>query len=252
MEGKIFKGATAIIDSVAPVIMRAQLVDYIQPNGKDRLTVTFSEQIETIKTEKPFLFYSIKETEVYDAKLELLNQDDERAIFTVVSLGDERKRIIFGDSINIFKNGEVFDLAGNPQDNPGNIRREVEIEWIPTPFEVKVISTMKTVEDDYMYIQVRPVDLDFSTDLDSMAAKFDIYDAVGNIVQKGLEMNYHKSNGNMYLQYKWNCRSLIGRDVGRGTYLGVFYITAYFLHEDGEILLQTEYEPRKRYLAVKD
>ncbi|MGD9201620.1 MAG: hypothetical protein PVI26_08670, partial [Chitinispirillia bacterium] len=251
-EGKIVKGEVAITDSVAPVIMRAQLVDYIQPDGEDKLTITFSEKIDSITNERPFLFYSIKENSVYDAKLRLLSMDEEIAVFTVVSYGDDRKRISLGDSINIFKDGEVFDLVSNTQDNAGNIRREVEIEWIPTPFEVKVISTLKTIKDEFMHIQVRPVNLEFSTDLDSLAAEFDIYDAVGNIVQKGLEMEFYNSDGNMYLQYKWNCRNHIGREVGRGTYLGVFDITAYFIQEDGAILTKTDYEQKLRYLAVQN
>jgi hypothetical protein len=245
------KPSMAIIDSMAPVIMHAKLVDYMRPEISDTFTVTFSERIDSITTEKPFLFYSINEKKVYDATLRILSQSGDTAIFMVVSFSDNMKRISLGDSVNIFKDGKIFDLAGNQQDNPGNIRREVELEWIPSPFNIEIISSIKTANDEFMVIQVRPRGLDYTSEFDSLSAVFDIYDPVGNILQKKLEMNFLRKNGKMYLEYFWNCRNLISREVGGGSYLGVFHVTSYFKHANGDIISLDNYIKLK-YLAVQD
>jgi hypothetical protein len=249
--GVVEKGEAEIVDSVAPVIMKAQLVDHVKPGEVDTLTITFSEKIDSITTEKPFLFYSDNANKVYDATLQRLSQDGETAVFKIISFGNDVKRILPGDSINIFKNGEVFDLVNNQQDNPDNIRRVIEIEWIPTLYDVEVISTIKMINDNYMYIQVKPRGLEFITESDSLSAVFDIFDPVGNTVQEGLKMDFYRKNGNMYLQYEWDCRNLADREVGSGTYLGLFRITSLFVQEDGDILTQRKYE-KLRYLAVQD
>jgi hypothetical protein len=252
VNGTLSKSSAAIIDSMAPVIMRAQLVDYMKPEKEDQLTIIFSERIDSITTEKPFLFYSNNGEKVYDASLQILNHNGETSIFKVVSLSDNMYRIGIGDSINIFKDGKVIDPFGNQQDNPDNIRRIVEIERVPDPYRVEVKSTLKTINDQHMVIQVRPRGLDYTTEFDSLSAEFDIYDPVGNIVQKDLKMNFHRKNGNMYLQYDWDCRNLIRREVGRGSYLGLFHITSYFIKDDGVVIPLTNYDTKLKYLAVQD
>jgi hypothetical protein len=250
--GKLFKSSVPITDSVAPVIMNAKLVDYMKPGKEDQLTITFSESIDSITTKEPFLFYSAVEDKVFKATLSTLSRDGETAVFAVTSLSDNMIRISSDDVINIEKDGKVFDLAGNQQDNPDNIRREIDIEVITDPFNVEVRSTIKTRENKYMYIQVTPRDMEYTTEFDSLSATFDIYDAVGNIVQEKLNMNFIRKREKIFLQYIWDCRNQISREVGRGSYLGVFRIRAYFLLDDGSIQTQTEYENKLRYLAVQD
>lgn len=116
------------IDSVAPVIIKACFIDSLKIGARDELTVQLSEDVAAIKDEQPFLYYDSAAKKVYRARLAVLSQTGNTGVFAVQSI-DGAPNIQQGDSIRI--HAEVVDIVrdilGNKQDNPQNIRREIEV-----------------------------------------------------------------------------------------------------------------------------
>ncbi len=254
LSGSFYLGACSvdIIDSVAPVIMSALLVDSLKPGALDELTVIFSEAVENITRETPFKLYSINSKKEYEAKLKKRDQNNVTAVFEVLSLNEGMPRIGIGDSIRIHKDGEVFDTKKNEQDNPNNVRRQIEVKRIPIAQDVDVNSTIKLINDINMIITVTPIDNENITEYDSLAAVFDIFDVVGNTVRSGLEMEFKKEGDNIYLYFEWDCKNHFGRNVGGGTYLGMFMIDfIYKDKEDDSSIKILKHYVRLRYLCIQ-
>ncbi len=127
-----------IIDSMAPVIMTADLQDSALAGARDELTVTFSENVESITREKPFKFYSIADDKTYDGTLGVISQSGASGVFEVLSL-DGVSRIMDGDSIRIhwIYDSNVNDGLGNDQDNGNNIRREINVTVVEKGMKVE-------------------------------------------------------------------------------------------------------------------
>jgi len=117
-----------IIDSLAPIIMSATLIDSVKAGARDELTVVFSETIETVAEAEPFNFYKTTQGIVYEATLSVLSQSNATGVFDVLSVTGTSE-IVQGDSIRIdwALTNKIGDGLGNSQDNPANIRREINV-----------------------------------------------------------------------------------------------------------------------------
>ncbi|MBN1981826.1 MAG: VWA domain-containing protein [Chitinivibrionales bacterium] len=129
-----------IRDSVAPVIMKALFYDSTKAGCKDRLSIHLSEECFQIRIEQPFVYYDVTTQKTYHARLTPLVRTVKRAIspytdfttefFVTAVIGAPTIRA--GDSIRI--NTETIDIVkdiiGNRQDNPLNIRRQIEVVLI--------------------------------------------------------------------------------------------------------------------------
>ncbi len=146
-----------IIDSIAPIIMKASLIDSIVTImsgqndsltglGTDELTVIFSETVEALTEERPFKYYSNGEAKEFSAKLSLLSQNANMGRFKVDALYGVNS-IVDQDSIwvNWALADNVYDAIGNEQDNPQNIRRPIEVTvvnvLIKGPYELVLKAT---------------------------------------------------------------------------------------------------------------
>lgn len=239
-----------IIDSVAPVIMKAFLIDSLRPGSDDELEVVFSESVGKISKEKPFELYSINNKKIYIAKLKWQNQNNLTAFFEVLSLTENMGKIGIGDSIRILKKGDVFDLRKNVQDNAKNVRRQIEVKRIPMPFDVDIKAVIIDEKgEEFMKIQVIPFDKELQTEFDSLSAIFDIYDPVANVVRHKLRMNFIKKNGLIYLDYDWDLRNRAGRQAGSGTYLALFDIKCYYVEDNGTVT-QMNHHIKRKFLGI--
>ncbi len=128
-----------IIDSIAPIIMKASLIDSVVTMmngttdsltglGTDELTVIFSETVEALTEARPFKYYSNGEAKEFSATLSLLSQNANMGRFKVDALYGVPS-IVDQDSIwvNWALAGNVYDAIGNEQDNLKNIRRPIDV-----------------------------------------------------------------------------------------------------------------------------
>jgi len=147
-----------IIDSIAPIIMKATLIDSVvtimngandslTDLGTDELTVVFSETVEGITDEKPFKYFSNNDDKEFSAQLSLLSQNTNMGRFRVDKLFGVDE-IVGGDSIwvNWALKDNVFDAIGNEQDNPKNIRRPIDVQVVKVlikgPYELVLKTTL--------------------------------------------------------------------------------------------------------------
>ncbi len=267
------KSETLIIDSVAPIIMKADFVDsiilviqgsqqFISEDNHNKLSVVLSETVEKIEEEKPFTYYSISQSDTYEARLKPLRQKDNLAEFRVLSINGA-DAIVDGDSIRInwVYDENVMDEVGNNQDNSKNIRREINAKTIAdtvyksAPFELivkatlfdedigyilndeitaipeiqEVVKYLKTKNGEYkgiMIITLEPDPVYNVSELDHYEGYLNLFDAVGNEIIRDVKMGYHEKN--KQLIYVWDGRNHLGRLVGSGAYAAVIPVTYYF------------------------
>ncbi len=136
--GMLIPSTVHIIDSVAPVINSASLIDSLKITGRDELTITFSETVELITGDIPFKFFQVNGAVKYDAELSVISQNGDIGVFEVESLIGVAS-IQDGDSIRInwTLGDNVFDSLRNNQDNPENVRREIDVTLIKVILSVK-------------------------------------------------------------------------------------------------------------------
>lgn len=119
------------IDSVAPVVLKASLVDSVKEGSKDFLTVTFSEKVKSVNGKTPFLLYEMPGEKSYSAEFSVESSSGNEVVFLVESVS-RKDAISDGDSINI--NWEATDVIGddygNEQDNEKNRRSEISVQKI--------------------------------------------------------------------------------------------------------------------------
>lgn len=126
-----------IIDSVAPIIMKASLIDSMKVTGRDELTVELSETIKPITEDMPFKYFRKDGAIIYDAQLKVIKQNGKNGVFEVKALQGV-KSIVDGDSIRINWTLKkcVSDDKKNQQDNPENRRREISVTIIKDMLKV--------------------------------------------------------------------------------------------------------------------
>lgn len=122
----ILKGRVTAKDEMAPIILRASVIDSIESSARDELTILFSEDVREISEDSAFLFYDKGSSDLYDVAVEQLDLTGNTACFSILDKG----RIDDGDSIHI--NWDISecvkDLEGNEQQNSKNIKREINLK----------------------------------------------------------------------------------------------------------------------------
>jgi hypothetical protein len=134
----VYPGSVTIIDSIAPVIVRAQFLDSViipgdkrnqnswPPTGTDILTVVLSEPVTPITAPIPFLYKDHIGNSIFQARLKPLSHADSIAVFAVESITGART-INDGDSIWINPAGCVYDILSIGQLNEMNVRRTIAV-----------------------------------------------------------------------------------------------------------------------------
>lgn len=124
----LIKGEVKVTDKVAPVIMKASLVDSLKTSSRDELLLVFSEDVEMIDLPTPTVFWKNGGTQSYTIPLSIINKDKEKVTFELIGGNTVNK----SDSINInWKAGStVTDTKKNSQLNGENIKRPIDIEII--------------------------------------------------------------------------------------------------------------------------
>jgi len=114
-----------IIDSMAPVIVKASYYDFVNKYKNDTLIVIFSEPLKTTSHIEPFLFNRLPVIASYKLKLALARLEGNTAVFSVINLTGQQTPQP-GDSIWINEAANLSDTLENRQNNPKNIRRKLE------------------------------------------------------------------------------------------------------------------------------
>ncbi len=241
--GVLDKVTLTMEDAMAPVIMKASVVDSLDPEGTDILTVIFSETVAGITEERPFLYYRPGENRDFDACLNTLSQNENAGDFKITRI-EGVEAFENGDSIRIYYKSEISDKLDNEQTNPENIRREIAVTKISMNYDVVLKSTvldynevtdpgdlvnnecikdlLAGTDEHYtglMIITVEPDDSTKVTDLDSLAATLSIYDAVGNVLLEGADMCF--DNTRRRLVYLWDGRNPQQRKTGGSAYAAI-------------------------------
>lgn len=152
-----------VIDSIAPVVLRASLIDSVKVGSEDRLTVTFSEEIKAVKSDQPFRFYALPDLKEYDVTLSKESQSGAEATFLVTTVSG-KGNILEGDSLNIrTENGEsITDLIDKSQQNSSNRRCEIEVITIDDKISITGASYFDNNADgfvDSIYVKTPGIDL---------------------------------------------------------------------------------------------
>lgn len=137
--GRVEAGNVIAIDSVAPVIINAAVVDHEVDSIDDTLRVKFSEPMAAINGNQPFRFLFLRNGSTYIPVLSFRNSaaNNTEFIFTVQSLSGGTFH--GGDSIWINTTAGVKDQPHNIQDNPDNVRRALAYQFISQP-KAKLLS----------------------------------------------------------------------------------------------------------------
>jgi len=259
--GLVYADTVEIVDKVAPIIMKAHLINYEDPQKTDTLTVTFSEPILKVTKHKPFYFWSSDpEGLLYIGDLRLIESSTTTMTFEIQSINgvtDPVAAIHREDSLWIYwEDNQVGDNEFNYQHNKNNRRRNLDIEqkyldiilvakgtnpydrnnpenhFIPS----QILNILKNDNiadiqnsappNGGMLLRVTPQMLDNSlkktiTDF-FLEGTITIFDAVGNTVIKNREMGYHDNSKS--LNFVWNGRNSYSRTCGAGPYLALFKV----------------------------
>lgn len=259
-----------IIDAMAPVISETPVlyINTLSEDTPDSLTLTFSEEIVEIVSEKPFRFFH--EGETFLGELETISQDKKSCHFTIHAFDSNVNELLQGDSLNIRK--AVFDREGNEQTNPQNIKRPIEVQLIlpKITFDLRAITPYidgTTLVPEEIVTQLDAIDQYELSQSDSglvgetiqllitpqtllkqldftCAATVTILDKVGNVILTPQKMEYLE---NLYaFTYIWNGKNSQGRSVGNDSFLLQCQVELTF--EDGQSF-QVE---RERIIATKE
>jgi fibro-slime domain-containing protein len=209
-----------VADSAAPVLTSAEiipgkLVDGIQM--KDTLICTYSEAIDNISCQTPFLFSNVSSGRYIKYQMSLTSID--HSIFVINSI-DGIGYPAKGDSVWINDTCGLSDLLSNKQFNSNNHRVLLKVNTIPVSYNIRLgPNPVNLSEEKEVLIEIAPYpklrQLKFTVDLS-------IYDQVGNVVFKK-QLNSNDSPS-MTVTFRWPGRNRNGRIVGSGTYLAIIKI----------------------------
>jgi hypothetical protein len=121
----------ALTDSMAPVIVTADLMDYADPSRRDTLVVVFSEAMSPVGSSQPFDLARADGSVQYAFNVAHVHTESTTVIFSVAgTTGDVAPTAT--DSIWIDNTANVADPKNNRQTNPDNVRRELDYHLIYT------------------------------------------------------------------------------------------------------------------------
>lgn len=158
-----------IFDSMAPVIISASFYNNISSQKKDTITVTFSEMIDSIQSQQPFIFNHNNTDYKLRLTLEQMGRSD--AVFSVVPVAGIQNPDK-GDSIRIDHNAGslgISDLSDIIQ-NHVNIKRELKYFNL---YDLSSASYLDTTGDGL--IDIIDITMETSPDKDLLIA---LYEAI--------------------------------------------------------------------------
>lgn len=227
-----------VIDSIAPVIIRAHLDWY--SNDNQILHITFSESVKTFFHEQPFLYVKPDDGQ-YNVVMNS-NSRINKVSYTgnVIRVGDENG-IQENDSCWINSSANITDLKSNIQDSynnrkvPLSVKKHFKIRYlaenspylkgkksVPQPVVQAYSNSGVSMPSDGLVLVVEP-DRDLSQEY-QLWGTVSIYDVVQNPVIQKKPMVYDKEYNRLY--FVWDGRNYNGRDVGTGTYLAVIKVNS--------------------------
>ena len=255
--GLFLRGGIKILprDSMAPVIISAYLDDSVTTSKGDLLTVTFSENVNTLFDDQPFFIKATEQGVTFTKELVYKSTSDNSVTFTIPvidsSWNSKEARPKIGDSIWISTTVTDFvtDSRSNNQINAGNIHREILGGYIIDPYHLVLRATLtqskangdldrlgenpdfneqvETVDDDFIVLSIIADPRESFFNLDSLDGAITILDNTGNIVVSDIEFNYDEYTKSMVTI--WNTKNSYGRSVSAGAYtaIGKVHFTQY-------------------------
>ncbi len=204
-------------DSAAPVISSAEYIPgrLDETGGRtDTLIVQFSESVNPITTEKPFVLSSAVNS-VYSMVLDDAQCNARQCRFVVKSFDPETVRYpAEGDRIRIAVS-EVSDAYGTFQENQNNRECRLMIKSVPYQW------TLRVGPNPHIIGSSEPVCFDFESltpimGKTSLQAHVKIFDALGNLI-----IDEKATPENTSLRYYWPGTNRADRNVGAGTYMAI-------------------------------
>jgi hypothetical protein len=245
-------------DKAAPVIIAALLAPSPLKTGNsyvDTLTVTFSEPVENVNSDEPFIFKSMPGKTAYSMRIVNSSKGDpSRQIFYISSYID----IDFpgtADSIHIDVSKTISDKNGNIQGAPENhyalmtvkpIPFSVDMKNGPNPFTPCIEplafngyeeALEATHENKGSLIVLTPDTSRIKRQVE-ISGSIKIFDAFGSTVRKA---DFKSDAAKTMVFFFWDGRNQSGRLVGTGTYVAIVTIR----NEEGQV------EKKRLLIGVK-
>ncbi|MDG5815925.1 hypothetical protein QA601_12610 [Chitinispirillales bacterium ANBcel5] len=231
--GLIESSVIKVEDMVAPVILSAQFIS--DGSITDTLIVTFSEQVQNISDNEPFLLSTSENQQYYLVLDSAATTDNIVFRFPVTNI----RNVTFvnnNDSIWINFISDIRDEASNYQRNPLNRRVLLNVKIKPYNLVARVINNPYEPSRSQIPQFIRALDPTLSLYGQvviiepeetlrrnvTLKGKAFIYDVVKNPVLTDIELLADESQNRLYLV--WDGRNSNGRKVGSGTYQAVFQI----------------------------
>ncbi len=234
--GMLEGGSIVVIDKVAPVINRAELVT--NAAEKDSLRVYFSEPVENFESTRPFLFKTPKGDE-YQVFLENGSLSDDYYLAAIRQI-QSASSISPQDSIWINTAASITDKNHNIQSNQLNRRVTLKIKQIPytlipdainNPFVPGNLIPAPVQEAYRNEGRLQELDLNKGGIIIvvkpenqlrphvELSGKVSIFDVVKNTVIENKPMVFDKVSKKLF--FVWNGVNHKNRKVATGTYLAV-------------------------------
>jgi hypothetical protein len=283
--GILLKHSSQFIDEMAPVIIKADLVKYV--NSSDTLKIVFSEPVKDIRKINPFYFRNPESGIEYIAFAKQYDLQKNSVHFHVEKIEGINEQTIedFNPKDSIWiktdRQNNVVDLLGNDQNNPDNVRRilNVRYKYVPldfilsstTPYDIKkmnpipsFISSLPEVSSyifknnfvkkdglfQGMIISIKPDKPHLVRKDEKFSAILSIYDAVSNMVLRDEPMGFYDGDGdirNCCLFFAWDGTNMHNRYVSSGVYVAIARITR--LDKDGGAISSSN---KRAFLGVKE
>jgi fibro-slime domain-containing protein len=206
---------SGVRDSAAPVITDAWFYEGVKLSRTsspfDTLHITFSEDVQSIDYEEPFLFKPPVSSK-FSYSLFLMNSGStgSKHSFLVVNVqgnGYPDKN----DSVYINVSGNVKDRFNNSQNASLNHRVLLQTKPATTQIIISAGPSPFNPEKEKLNIIIDP--LVKSKNIASISAEIAIFDGLGTLILKHIEQSTGK------ILFPWNGTNQKGRVVGNGSYL---------------------------------
>lgn len=210
-----YSAVNGVSDSAAPVITDAWFYEGVKLSRTsspfDTLIITFSEEVERIDYEEPFLFKPSSQIRP-SYSLILMNSGSTFSkqsflVMNVLGNGYPDKN----DSVYINVSGNVKDRLSNIQNNPLNYRVLLQTKPATTQLMISVGPSPFDPRTEKCIITIDP--LVKTKNVADISVEIAIFDGLGTLIYKDLKQSSGKIN------YPWNGMNRNGRFVGNGTYL---------------------------------
>lgn len=210
-----YSAVNGVRDSAAPVITEAWFYEGVKQSRTispfDTLLITFSEDVQSIDFEEPFLFKpSISSRPPYSIILMNNGNTGLKHSFLVVNIqgnGYPDKN----DSVYINVSGNIKDKFDNLQNHPLNHRVLLQTKPATTQLIISVGPSPFDPEKEKLLITIDP--LVKTKNIADISVEITIFDGLGTMTYKHLEQSPGK------ITHYWNGSNRKGRIVGTGTYL---------------------------------